>query len=209
MSSEILPNQEQPEAIPVSWRVWTAPVPQPPPVVVGEKRKEATTEPVREPTLPIEQIRQEAFAAGVRQAEQQILPALDGLARTIAELSGMRQAIREETVTDLVKLATTIAARVIHREIAIDPDALAGLVQAAFQKLQSREIHRVRMHPGLEPMLVKCLQQLGAPKNVVIAADPTMHPGELVFETSQGALDTSVDTVLGEIERGLIDKLER
>jgi flagellar assembly protein FliH len=182
-----------------------------------ERKKPAPAPPVfdheRELALRLDQARQEAFKegllAGRRDAEDQIRPALEGLARTMTELGGMRQAIREEALQDLVRLAISIAARVIHREVAVDPDALAGLVQAAFQKLQSREIHRARMHPGLEPLVAKCLEQCGSPKNIVLIADPTLAPGELFFETSQGALDASVDTQLREIERGLIDKLER
>jgi flagellar assembly protein FliH len=98
---------------------------------------------------------------------------------------------------------------VIHRELAVDPDALAGLVRAAFLKLQSREINRVRMHPALEGMVRKTLEQSGSPKNLVLAADPSMKPSEVFFETSQGILDASVETQLREIERGLFDKLER
>jgi flagellar assembly protein FliH len=98
---------------------------------------------------------------------------------------------------------------VIHREVAVDPDALAGLIQAAFSKLQSREINRVRMHPTLEGLVRKLLEQSGAPKNLVLVADPSLKPAEVFFETSQGMLDASVETQLREIERGLIDKLER
>ena len=45
--------------------------------------------------------------------------------------------------------------------------------------------------------------------NLVLVADPALKPGELFFETSQGTLDASVETQLREIERGLIDKLDR
>jgi flagellar biosynthesis/type III secretory pathway protein FliH len=63
------------------------------------------------------------------------------------------------------------------------------------------------MHPSLESLLRKCLEQCGSPKNLVLSTDPALNPGELFFDTSQGLLDASVDTQLREIERGLIDKL--
>jgi flagellar biosynthesis/type III secretory pathway protein FliH len=75
--------------------------------------------------------------------------------------------------------------------------------------LQSREINRVRVHPSLEALVRKLLEQTGAPKNLVLAADANLKPSEVFFETSQGILDASVETQLREIERGLIDKLER
>jgi flagellar assembly protein FliH len=93
--------------------------------------------------------------------------------------------------------------------VSLDPDALTGLVKAAFTKVQPREIQRVRMHPGLEALVKKSLEQSGSPKNLVLMADPALKPGEVFLETSQGVLDASVDTQLREIERGLIDRLER
>lgn len=161
----------------------------------------------------LEQTRREAFAAGVaagrRDAEEQIRPAIDGLARNLAELARLRELIRDEATHDLARLAISIAARVIHREIALDPDALIGLVKTAFLKLQSREIQRVRMHSGLESLVRKSLEQCGAPASLVLIVDPNLKPGDLLFETPQGILDASVHTQLQEIERGLTDRLER
>jgi flagellar assembly protein FliH len=161
----------------------------------------------------LDQSRREAFvegiAAGRQQAEEQIRPAMEGLAQALAELSRLKETTHDQATKDLVHLAISIAARVIHREVAIDPDALAGLVKAAFMKVQSREINRVSMHPALEGLVRKSLEQCGAPKNLVLAPDTGLKPGEVFFETAQGNLDASVETQLAEIERGLIDKLDR
>jgi len=204
MSSEILPAGEA-SAAPACWRTVAS--------VRADRLKDASRPDAaaRESAQLLDQARREAFEQGVnagrKEAEQQILPAIENIARTLAELARLRESMREEALHDLVRMATLIAARVIHREVAIDPDALAGLVRASFSKLQAREISRVRMHPGLEVLLRKCLAQSGAPKNLVLAPDPTLNPGELFFDTSQGLLDASVDTQLREIERGLADKL--
>jgi len=205
MSSRVLPTVGQPAVAPV-WRVVAS---MGDGLAAGRPKNDIERETARR----LEQARRDAFAeglaAGRQEAEEQIRPAVDNIARTISDLARMRDAIRHEAGNDLVHLAVSIAARVIHRNVAVDPDALAGLVSAAFVKLQSREIHRVRMHPGMEHLVQKCLEQCGSPANLVLAVDPGLKPGELFFETSQGALDASVDTQLGEIERGLIDKLER
>ena len=205
MSSEILSGVEKPRAAPVLWRV----VDSPGDSQQGGKWRKA---PDRE-TQGLEQARREAFAAGVaagrREAEEQIRPAMEGLAGSLAELARLREAIREEATQEMVRLAVSIAGRVIHREAAVDPDALSGLIKAAFQKLQSREIHRVRMQPVLESLVRRSLEQCGSPKNLVLAADPALTSGQILFETAQGILDASVDTQLQEIERGLIDRLER
>jgi flagellar assembly protein FliH len=180
---------------------------------VADPRRNTHGDAEREAARKLDQARREAYAeglaAGRQQAEEQFRPAVQGLAETLDSLARLRESIREETIQDLVHLAVSIAARVIHREVAVDPDALAGLIQAAFSKLQSREINRVRMHPTLEPLVRKLLEQAGAPKNLVLTPDASLKPAEVFFETAQGILDASVETQLREIERGLIDKLER
>ena len=191
-------------ATPMLWRLVAA---------VSDSRPNTHAHAEHEALRKLDQARREAYteglAAGRQQAEDQFRPALQGLAETLSSLGRLRASIREETIQDLVHLATSIAARVIHREVAVDPDALAGLIQAALSKLQSREINRVRVHPTLEPLVRKLMEQGGAPKNLVLAPDASLKPAEVFFETSQGILDASVETQLREIERGLIDKLER
>jgi len=205
MSSEILPGASKPAATRALWRVVERPG------VV--RNKEPVRNDVNREAQALEQARREGFSAGVaagrREAEEQIRPAMDGLARNLAELARSGDAIREEATHDLVRLAVSIAARVIHREVSLDPDALIGLVKTAFLKIQSREVQRVRMHPALESFVRKSLEQSGAPKNLLLVADTGLKPGEMFLETSQGILDASVDTQLREIERGLIDRLER
>ena len=202
MSSEILLGDEH-SAAPAFFRTVAS--------ARTDRLHNARPDAAREAAQALEQARREAFDQGVatgrKDAEQQILPAFEKMARNLADLARLRESLREETLHDLVRLATLIAARVVHREVVIDPDALAGLVKASFSKLQSREISRVRMHPSLESLVRKCLEQCGSPKNLVLSADPALNPGELFFDTSQGLLDASVDTQLREIERGLIDKL--
>lgn len=202
MSSEILFG-DQSSAAPAFWRT-VASVPL-------DRAEKPAHDSIAETAQLVEQARRSAFeqgfAAGRKDAEQQFLPVADNLARTLKELAQTRESMRDQALQDLVRLATSIAARVVHREVVIDPDALAGLVKAAFSKMQSREISRVRMHPALEPLVRKCLEQAGSPASLVLSPDTSLKPGELFFETSQGLLDASVDTQLLEIERGLIDKL--
>jgi len=207
LGGEILTGNQPPTATPMSWRVVAAADPK------RNSHTHRQAEAERDAAHKLDQARREAYTEGLttgrQQAEEQFRPAAQGLAETLTALARLRDDIREETIRDLVHLAISVAARVIHREVALDPDALAGLIQAAFLKVQAREIHRVRMHPTLEALVRKVLEQAGAPKSLVLAADASLKPAEVFFETSQGILDASVETQLREIERGLADRLER
>ena len=63
--------------------------------------------------------------------------ASSGWRAAIDELGGLRAAPAARGRGGHVKLALAIARRVLHRELAVDPDALHGLVLAALEKLQA------------------------------------------------------------------------
>ena len=67
------------------------------------------------------------------------------LARTIEELTGLRPRYRREAEQDVVALALAVARRILHRELTMAPEALLGLVKAALEKMEARELHRVRV----------------------------------------------------------------
>jgi flagellar assembly protein FliH len=153
--------------------------------------------------------RREGETAGRNRAAAEMKTAMDGLARSLDELSGWRARLRNTAEADCLRLALAIARRILRRELAVDPDALRGLVLAALEKLEAREIHRARTHPAQAAMLKSCLASLAGGSHVEVVADGSCGPGGVVFETERGDLDASVDTQLQEIERGLADLLRR
>jgi flagellar assembly protein FliH len=149
----------------------------------------------------------EAIVAASKESDLQLQPVLERLARSIQDLSEERARVRAETAADLVRLSIAIAARILHREITLDPDAIHGLLKAAFDKVQSREITRISVHPGHAPAVRRYLEQAAAGKRIEIVADPAVRSGQIALETEQGEIDASLETQLSEIERGLADRL--
>ena len=97
----------------------------------------------------------------------------------------------------------------LRRELAIDPEALHGLVLGALQKLQGQELSRVRVHPSHAALVTACLQQAATGCSVEVIADPSRDLGAVIFETQRGNLDASMESQLQEIERGLADRLRK
>ncbi len=156
-----------------------------------------------------QQGRSEGEAAGLARAAQRLDPVIAHLTAATHELSGQRARLRAEAEEDTVKLAVAIARRVLHRELSTDPEAILGLVKAAFQKLSARETHRLRVSPADAAILQENRARLEFPPRVEIAADASLQPGSALFETSRGELDASVDTQMAEIERGLADLMKK
>ncbi|MGA3028213.1 MAG: FliH/SctL family protein [Bryobacteraceae bacterium] len=183
------------------------------PVESGEESLKAR---VHELERQVEKSAQEAFQKGLRQGEaegrKQALAQLDGemqrLGRAVAEMAGLRHAIRREAEEELVRLALTIARRILHRELTVDPEALTGLVKAALGKIEMRDTYRVRTHPEHVAAVTRSLAQIGAPQKIEVVADTSLEKGSAIFETGRGSLDASVETQLVEIQRGLVDLME-
>ena len=156
---------------------------------------------------------QQGFQDGQGAARQELGGQLDAmavrLARTIEELSGMRQRFRHEAEEDVIALAMAIARRILHRELTVSPDALLGLLKAALEKIEVREVHRVRVCPEDAPLVQQHLDQMGLPQRVELIADPGLERGSAILDSSRGALDVSVETQLAEIERGFADLVRR
>lgn len=131
------------------------------------------------------------------------------IARTVGELAACKPSLRREAEQDVVKLAIAIARKVLHREIAVDPEALLGLVKVALQKMEARELHRVRVHPDHVPGVQQSLESIGAPGQIEVYGDPGLEHGAAIFETVRGSLDASIETQLREIDRGFTDLVAR
>jgi flagellar assembly protein FliH len=152
---------------------------------------------------------QEGLATAKTAAAAEIKALSERVARTIVDLVEMRPRLRRQAEADLVKLALAIARRILHRELAIDPEAMRGLIQAALEKLQSQEIYRVRIHPSQEALVRSMLEHSPQARSLQFQLDPALEHGAAVFETTRGNLDASVETQLREIGQGLTDRLDR
>lgn len=152
-------------------------------------------------------------AAGEATAEQRAgalaAPVLGNFAVIVKELATARKHAREEAEDSMVKLALAIARRVLHRELATDPEAILGLVRSGIDKLSAREIHKLRLSPGDARIVQDNRVDLAIPQAVEICADAGLPAGSAIFDTLRGELDLSVQTQLEEIERGFADIVDQ
>jgi flagellar assembly protein FliH len=132
-------------------------------------------------------------------------PVLSNFGTIVRELAAARQNARREAEESMVKLALAVARRILHREMATDPAAILGLIRSAFDRVNGREIHKLRLSPGDTQIVSDNRADLAIPQAVEIFADASLAPGSALFETSRGELDLSVQTQLEEIERGFTD----
>jgi flagellar assembly protein FliH len=149
------------------------------------------------------------FEEGQAAGRQSMAPQMEALqmklARTIEELTGLRPRYRRQAEQDMVALALAVARRILHRELTMAPEALLGLVKAALDKMEAREVHKVRVSRSDAALVRQFFEQNGSPDRVEVVADANLAPGSVLIESNHGLLDASVDTQLAEIERGFAD----
>jgi flagellar assembly protein FliH len=158
---------------------------------------------------------QQAFTAGFRKGEAaageqvkaRLDPVIQKLAQTTVEIGESRRKMRRDAEEDLVRLSLAIARRVLHRELSTDPEAIAGLVKAALDRIDAREVDRIRTHPEHVELLQRQLEQLAHGRRFEVVADPRLELGGAVIETARGNIDSSIETQLLEIQRGLVDRI--
>jgi len=151
----------------------------------------------------------EGNATGKQQATAELQPVLDRLTRTLGELSTLRSRIRRDGEKELLKLSIMIARRVLHRELTLDPESIEGLIKVALEKMQSRELCRVRVHPDQQAAIKSSLERFSNSHKVELVADASLQCGDVLFETAHGTLDASIESQLCEIERGFADRLKK
>ena len=200
----------------MAWRAGSKPAPPPQPVTAPAVAEIDSVASGADNDAQQDEARKEAFQRGFSegrtvghsQAAAELQPVMDRLTRSLSDLASIRNRVRKAAESDLLKLAIAVARRVLHRELTLDPGSIEGLIRVALEKLESRDLCRVRVHPDQEPVIRTLLGRFSA-ASVELIPDPTLQCGDVMFETSHGTLDGSIEAQLQEIERGFADRLRR
>ena len=207
-SSRILRDGELSAVTPMAWRGTSTPAP----ALRPARAPAVDAVPSGNQDEAIKESYQRGLAEGRNlgheQAAAELQPVMDRLSRSLADLATVRSRVRKTAESDLLKLAIAVARRVIHRELTLDPGSIEGLIRVALEKLESRELCRVRVHPDQEPVIRTLLARFSAAP-VELIPDGTLQCGDVLFETAHGTLDGSIEAQLQEIERGFADRMKR
>ena len=192
-------------AAPIAWRSEDDP-----------RRGTSTPSPAAAPSvdeadLRLAQAEQQGYQRGAAEARLQCEAAhrqeWERLAHAVEQTASFKPRLRQETEIEVVRLAVTIAHRILRREVSVDPGAIEGIVKAALERVSLAEVTRVRTSPASRATLESALGRIGPAVSIRIEADPALEPGSVQIDTSRGTLDASIEGQLSEIERGFADLL--
>jgi flagellar assembly protein FliH len=161
----------------------------------------------REVQEAIERTRRDTETRFAEKIQNEVEPWLRRMAATIEDIATVRGKYLAESEEKVVRLAIAIAQRILHREIQVDATALVGLLKAAIEKSEMREMQRILLNPQDLEALGPFLARLNLPPRVEVAAERSLERGALLIESTAGTMDASIATQLDEVERGFIDLL--
>jgi flagellar assembly protein FliH len=155
-------------------------------------------------------LEREAFTKGYAQGERAGLEAggkraeamLRRVAQTIEELGGLRQTLIHETEREMVQLALTLARRVVHREVTLDPELAAALAHVALERLGTTTPATIRLNPEDYTIVAQDDARWGG-QTVTVVPDPSISRGGCLVESAFGSVDATIERQFDELSRAL------
>ena len=144
-------------------------------------------------------LREEMRAASQAEAAR-ITTALDGFDRE-------RKGYFARVETEVVRLALSIAAKILHREAQVEPMLVGALVQIAVNQLKENTAVSVRVHPGSAARWRAHFEATPQWATVTVIEDAELEPGDCLLETELGSANFSLAAQLKEVEQGFFDIL--
>ncbi|MGA2414035.1 MAG: FliH/SctL family protein [Candidatus Sulfotelmatobacter sp.] len=179
------------------------------PATVGKKTSEAAlaARAGEQEAQARQQGRQQGEAESRAKFEEQLGRERQAVAKAVADFAHDRAAFYRKLEDAAVRLALSIARKILHRETQVDPLLLMGIVRAALEKIEGatgvtlvvnpKQVAEWRQYFAERP-------ELAAPDIVEDAAMPGDQCG---LKTAMGTTEIGVEMQLKEIEQRLMDLL--
>ncbi len=140
--------------------------------------------------------------------EQELARERIALAQALADFCRERAGYYKKIEEEAVRLALSIARKVLHREAQVDPLLLMGIVRVALERIEGATGVALRVHPQQAAEWRRFLtSQMDAEDLPEIVEDAALAPEQCVLRTSMGTADLGLEVQLKEIEQGLMDLL--
>ncbi len=110
--------------------------------------------------------------------------------------------------SEAVRLALSIARKILHREARMDPLLLAGVMRVALDQMQAGTRLVLRTSPGAARSWAEfCAKQLPREQTIEVVPDSSLECHRCILQADVGSTEISLDAQLQEIESGFFDLL--
>ena len=135
--------------------------------------------------------------AGSEAARSRLEPVLKSLNQMLAEVEALQRRECRHFEKELVDLALAVARKIVGREVAVNPEALAGMLRDALSRIEHAGSLSIRVNPDdlqrLADVQPRLLAGLADPARVRFEADPAISAGGCFIESETGDIDARIE----------------
>lgn len=159
----------------------------------------------------LEAAEREAFARGYAEGERvgataattKVDAVVGRLNDTIEQIAMLRTGIMRRSERDLVRLAVSMAERVLRREVELDRELLVVMARVALDRLGEHSTATIHLNPAdYAAVTARRTHDLG--KSVELVSDPSVARGGGLVRSSFGTIDVGIDSQIRELSRALL-----
>ncbi len=129
------------------------------------------------------------------------------ISRAVEHFEKARKEYFARVEAEVVKLALSIAAKILHRESQVDPMLVAALVQIALGQLKDGTAACIRVRPEEVKGWQQHFSTLNLSANITVLEDDELEPKDCILGTELGSVNFSLEMQLKEVEKGFFDIL--
>lgn len=126
----------------------------------------------------------------------------------LARFEASRDELLSDARTDILRLATTIASRVIKRTIELNPDIIKDQLDAALRLVVNPTRLVISLHPDDKPLADEVLpaltKRLASGAHCELVTDDALARGSCHIRSNKGEIDASIDAQIDRIVAALL-----
>jgi flagellar assembly protein FliH len=139
--------------------------------------------------------------------EERIQTERNSVAGAIAEFAEQRSEYFARVEAEVVQLALSIAAKILHRESQVDPLLVAALVRIAIERMREGSSVTVRVSSQRIESWRRYFAGTPNMEHVEVVEDAHLNDQDCILETELGTTNLGLNTQLKEVEQGFFDLL--
>jgi len=142
-----------------------------------------------------------------KEYEQKLLAERVAIAEIVTGFAEQRNEYYARVEAEIVQLALSIAAKILHREAQVDPMLMAALVRIAVEKMRDGSSVTLRVSPKRADSWRRYFTGFPNMGHVEVAEDASLSEQDCIVGTELGSANFGLDTQLREVEQGFFDLL--
>jgi flagellar assembly protein FliH len=139
--------------------------------------------------------------------EQKLAGIRAGVAGALRAFAGERDQYFAQVESEIVRLALSVAAKILHREAQVDPMLVTSLVRIAIERMREDSCVKVHVGPSRFAGWKKYFAEQAQLTRVEVVEDVKLTDQDCILETELGSANFGLDTQLKEVEQGFFDLL--